>query len=158
LTFEDGSTAVSDILVGADGIKSSVRASLLREKAKHAVGSKEKDALLSSIDPYWTGQIAYRSVIPVERVKALAPNHRAITRQLQYLGKNGFILAYPISQGKLINFVAFHMRHDLENTPFQGNPVSIADPEEFASPFSHWEPEARILLTVRVPFQIRYRS
>jgi salicylate hydroxylase len=98
--------------------------------------------------------IAYRSVIPVKRVKALAPNHRAITRQLQYLGKNGFILAYSISQGKLINFVAFHTRHDLENTPLQGNPASIADLEEFISLFSHWEPEARILLTVRVPFLI----
>jgi len=60
-------------------------------------------------------------------------------------------MAYPIAQGKLINFAATYMRHDLENTPFPGNPVSTAEPEEFAAHFAHWEPEARALLNVRIP-------
>ncbi|KAL0565839.1 hypothetical protein V5O48_016176 [Marasmius crinis-equi] len=59
----------------------------------------------------------------------------------KYLGKQGYVLAYPISQGKLINFVAFTCRHDLENTKFNGPWVSVTDKSYFASHFSHWEPE-----------------
>jgi salicylate hydroxylase len=47
----------------------------------------------------------------------------------------------------LINFVAFHARHDLENTPFQGQ--YVANKEELLAPFTDWEPEARLLLNVR---------
>jgi salicylate hydroxylase len=56
-------------------------------------------------------------------------------------------MAYPIRHGTLINLVAFHTRHDLENTAFNGPWVSDCDKEEMVSRFSQWEPEVEVLLS-----------
>lgn len=58
------------------------------------------------------------------------------------------VIAYPISRGKLINFVAFISRHDKENTKFDGPWVAQADQGEFAGRFSRWEPEVQALVNV----------
>lgn len=60
-----------------------------------------------------------------------------------------YIIAYPISQGKMINFVAFSSQHHLENTTFGGPWVSPTSKSEFASIFTHWEPEVQALIDVR---------
>ncbi|KAF9044499.1 FAD/NAD(P)-binding domain-containing protein [Hymenopellis radicata] len=120
LMFEDGTTATCDILIGADGLKSSVRAAI--------------------------GTVAYRALIPSEKLRAQAPHHAALKTPTQYLGKNGFVIAYPISRGKMINFVAFTMRHDLENTSYDGPWMVPADVSSFAGAFQHWEPEVQMLI------------
>lgn len=58
-----------------------------------------------------------------------------------------YIIAYPISKGKLVNFVAFVTRHELENTKFQGPWVSTCDRSVFAGVFAHWEPEVQMLIS-----------
>ena len=78
LSFTDGSTATCDILIGADGVKSAVRRSLLTELAQQAANSGrlgESHNLLNSIDPKWTGIVAYRALIPTERLKAYQDAH-----------------------------------------------------------------------------------
>lgn len=72
LFFTDGSTAQCDILLAADGLKSACRATLLRELAQQAVSEgrlEDATSLLASIEPTWTGSIAYRSLVPVERLQ-----------------------------------------------------------------------------------------
>jgi salicylate hydroxylase len=59
-----------------------------------------------------------------------------------------YIIAYPISCGKMINFVAFKMQHDLEYTKFNDPWVGLADNAEFLAMFKHWEPEVQALLDV----------
>ena len=70
LTFQDGSSAVCDLLVGVDGINSVVRKCFL-----------EKRGLISSpsYNPVWTGTIAYRGLVSVDEIDKEFPGHRAVT-------------------------------------------------------------------------------
>lgn len=64
LHFADGTTTICDVLVGADGIKSSIRAQIFRE----AADSAQDPSLLRYISPIWTGTMAYRGLIPAEEI------------------------------------------------------------------------------------------
>ncbi|RXW17572.1 hypothetical protein EST38_g8284 [Candolleomyces aberdarensis] len=149
LYFEDGTTATCDILIGADGLKSAVRRSMYTEKARIAQSEqKMREAMEceASIEPVWSGTNAYRALIPAERLSARYPGHRVFTQPTQYLGKDGYVIAYPIAKGKFINFVAFKSRHDLEGTKFNGPWVSPSDSSEVTSMFRTWEPEVQALM------------
>jgi len=65
---------------------------------------------------------------------------------VQYLGKDAHILAYPVSRGTQINFVAFLSRHDQENTKFNAPWVMQAEKDEMSSLFRRWEPEVKALV------------
>lgn len=72
INFLDGSTATCDVLLGADGLKSATRASLfkdLAQKARESSRSDEADSLISCIEPTFSGLVAYRSLIPRERLQ-----------------------------------------------------------------------------------------
>lgn len=75
LHFQDGSQTTCDVLVGADGIKSAVRSLLLHEQAEVAVAGghqEEANVLLDSIAPTWTGTVAYRFLVPPEKLKEIS--------------------------------------------------------------------------------------
>lgn len=91
LAFSDGTQAVCDMLVGADGIKSAVRAGMMQEMAVNAEAkgkAAEAAALRDCIHPQFSGAVAYRVVLPAERLAAMAPRHRALSAPYQYLGKD----------------------------------------------------------------------
>ena len=78
LQFEDESVASCDILVGCDGIKSTIRRQLYRALAK-------KDTRFSSfIEPYFTGTIAYRGLISSGQMPTSAEGgqHDALQRPM----------------------------------------------------------------------------
>lgn len=71
LKFEDGSTPTCDILIGADGVKSTVRKEFLHEQALKATAEGRVDdarEIISSIDPVWTGYVVYRAMLSPEDV------------------------------------------------------------------------------------------
>ncbi|GLB41440.1 putative salicylate hydroxylase [Lyophyllum shimeji] len=149
ILFDDGSTTACDVLIGADGLKSAVRRSFLGEKVTWARSEgrhAEVADIDASVDPVWTGILAYRALIAAEKLKSRSPDHPIFSRPTQYLGKNGYIIAYPIAHGKIINFVAFIARHDLEGTTFRGPWVCHTDRSEFTALFSHWETEVQDLI------------
>lgn len=81
LLFEDGTTASCDLLIGADGVKSAVRAGVLGEKAQWVRSEgRQEEALeiLQHVEPVWSGTNAYRALIPVQKLKTIAPNHRVL--------------------------------------------------------------------------------
>jgi 2-polyprenyl-6-methoxyphenol hydroxylase-like FAD-dependent oxidoreductase len=85
--FQDGSEAEADVIVGADGIHSAVRASLFGPDA-----------------PRFTGKICYRSVVPVSAVPGdPPPNDNA-----QWLGPHGTIVVYPVRRDELVNVVCHY--------------------------------------------------
>ncbi|KAF9233819.1 FAD/NAD(P)-binding domain-containing protein [Melanogaster broomeanus] len=149
LTFADGTTSTCDVLVGADGVKSAVRGGMMREIAQSLSGRAAASAL-SCIDPIWSGAVAYRTLIDAERLRASQPNHRALRETTV------FMIAYPISQGKHINFAAFTLCPDLISTAyasdtskrrrFEGPWVGEITKEEFRKPFEGLEHDTKPLL------------
>lgn len=83
LVFEDDSVATCDILVGADGLKSSVRRSLLLAEGERLLSegkTHEYERCIAGVDPMWTGTISYRTLIPADKLAAHSPGHRVLTR------------------------------------------------------------------------------
>ncbi|MBV9449872.1 MAG: FAD-dependent monooxygenase [Streptosporangiaceae bacterium] len=85
--FADGGEIEADVIVGADGIHSSVRASLFGPDA-----------------PRFTGKICYRSVVPAEAVRGA----RLFANFAQWLGPHGTIVLYPMRGEDLINIVCHY--------------------------------------------------
>jgi salicylate hydroxylase len=87
--FANGARVTVDILVGADGIHSTVRAALLGEAA-----------------PRFAGCVAYRGLVPAERIADL---HLEVGAQ-SWLGPGGHFVHYFVSRGRLLNFVGWTER------------------------------------------------
>jgi len=86
LRFRDGSTATCDILLGADGVKSAVRKTMLHEAATWAESEHRNiDAtqLRSLSEPRFSGFFAYRALIPSARLSGISPQHKALSSAVQ---------------------------------------------------------------------------
>lgn len=81
LSFADGSTAEADVVLGADGIKSSVRNYVLDEDSE--TGKKEgfRNAIFSNT-------ICYRGLVPIERLKGLLQVEPTFKRPVCWVGLN----------------------------------------------------------------------
>src|ERR1700745_1934488 len=89
--FEDGSTVEAPYVLGADGIHSRVRT-----------------CLFGPSKPVFTGCIAWRGLIPMEK---LAP-HLARMLGMNWLGPHGNVLNYPVRRGEIMNYVSMSERDD----------------------------------------------
>ena len=71
LEFKDGSSAVCDVLVGADGVRSGVRAAMFGKlaDAAQAKGELEEEAQLRKcIPPLFSGEVVYRCLIKKDQL------------------------------------------------------------------------------------------
>jgi salicylate hydroxylase len=85
--FADGSSIEADVVVGADGIHSAVRASLF--------GPDE---------PRFTGKMCWRCLVPLEAVRGALPD----TFNTTWLGPHGAVVVYLVRRGELVNVVAHY--------------------------------------------------
>jgi salicylate hydroxylase len=123
LRFTNGGTARVDALVGADGIHSVVRAAL------HGAES-----------PRFTGVVAFRAVVPREKVAAV-PNLDSFTK---WWGPNpqSQIVTFPLNLGRDI-FIFATIGQDSWTHESWTQPGSV---EELRSLYADFHPEARALL------------
>jgi flavin-dependent dehydrogenase len=83
--------ASADVVLGADGVHSSVR--------KHVLGESHP-----ALRPQFTGAVAYRGIVPMIRVAARLGEEVAQNTYCHF-GPGILTLAYPIERGNLVNFV-----------------------------------------------------
>jgi salicylate hydroxylase len=84
ITLADGTTATGDILIGADGIHSTVRGQVFGTEL-----------------PRYTGNVAWRGLVPAERVAHLDVAKVAGV----WMGPNRSIVQYYIAAGKTFNWI-----------------------------------------------------
>jgi 2-polyprenyl-6-methoxyphenol hydroxylase-like FAD-dependent oxidoreductase len=126
--FADGERAHADLVVAADGIHSALQ--------RHVVEPS---------DPVFSGSIAYRGVIPADRV----PDYPATVSTMS-MGEGKHFLAFTLRGGQLINFVGFVPSDDemRESWSAPGDPATLA--REFAG----WDPMVQnIISEVDTPFR-----
>ncbi|MFY9656763.1 MAG: FAD-dependent monooxygenase [Methylocystis sp.] len=107
-------------LVGADGVRSSVRGFLFRD---------EKDA------PFYTGHTAWRALLPAE---AVAASLRAKEVNL-WLGRGAHVVHYPLRGGEIVNALVVIGDGDVEPPPSEpirdgGSLLESAGFEDCAGP------------------------
>ncbi|KAH8111745.1 FAD/NAD-binding domain-containing protein [Phellopilus nigrolimitatus] len=148
LHFKDGSTAQCNVLVGADGIHSAARHTML-ELAAYAAEAEAYD----TGDGEKAGEKAenlrakkYPDLVLGEKMKSLNPNHRALSAPHIFIGKSKYVVAYPISHGRFVNVAAFCTMPEKEGTNFEGKMVEDASQAVLLEQFDGWEEDVMQLL------------
>jgi len=119
--FDGGARMTADLVIGADGIHSTVRTALLGAEA-----------------PRFAGCVAYRGLVPVERVADLA-----LEVGLQsWLGPGAHFVHYFVSGGSLLNFVGW-TEHDEWNREDWTDRATIA---RALAAFEGWHPQVRRII------------
>lgn len=122
VTVDTGAGAFSGrCLVGADGVRSAVRA-----------------ALYGDGEPHFTGYVAWRGVVPAESLK----NPDFTPDSAVFLGPQRTMLRYRVRGQSAVNVVAFAQ---VENWAEEGWSLP-ADPAELRAHFAGWHPEAEDMI------------
>jgi salicylate hydroxylase len=122
LKFADGDEVMGDVVVGADGVHSILR-----------------HALFGGSQPTFTGCVAWRGLIPVDRL----PEHLRRPVGTNWIGPGGHIVHYLLRRGELFNFVAVVERDDwtLESWTERGSA------EECARDFAEWNEDVQTIIS-----------
>jgi salicylate hydroxylase len=119
--FANGRRIAADVLVGADGIHSTVRAALLGVEA-----------------PRFAGCVAYRGLVRSERIADLGLE---IGSQ-SWLGQGAHLVHYFVSAGRLLNFVGW-TEHDTWNREDWTDRATVA---RALAAFEGWHPQVRRII------------
>jgi salicylate hydroxylase len=120
ISFANGASIESDIVIAADGIHSELR-----------------PYVFASSQPVFSGSVAYRGLVSHERVP-----HWPADRWQMWLGKGRHFLAFPVRAGALINYVGF-VPTDEEMKESWSAP---GDPDVLRQAFAGWDPRIHELL------------
>jgi salicylate hydroxylase len=121
LHLEGGEAVHGDALIGADGVHSRIR-----------------HCLFGGDTPRFFGMIAWRGVIPIERV----PKNISRDTATNWIGVGGHVVHYPLRAGALMNFVGIMERGDwqVESWTTEGTA------EECANDHKGWHPDVHALI------------
>jgi salicylate hydroxylase len=127
--FADGSGVAADIVIGADGIHSQVRADLF-----------------GADRPQFTGCVAWRGLVAMNRL----PPRLAQMVGTNWFGPRGHVLHYPVRRGELMNFVGFVERDDWQVESWS----AAGTAEELADDFGGWHADVHAMIrALDTPFR-----
>ena len=125
----ENAQARGDALIGADGVHSKIR-----------------QGLFGADRPEFTGLMAWRGVIPMERL----PERMRRMVGTNWVGPGGHIVHYPLRGGRLMNFVGVRERAD-----WQVESWSVAGSvDECAGDFAGWNDDIQLMIrAIDVPYK-----
>lgn len=115
VTLENGEEVSADLVVGADGIHSVIRTQMLGDE-----------------HPDFTGNVAWRAVVPMDRLGDLAPPPTACV----WVGPNRHAVTYRLRGGELANFVGIVEQNEWTSESW----TERGTKEEVLSIFEGWHP------------------
>ncbi|MFW3168853.1 FAD-dependent monooxygenase [Geodermatophilus sp. CPCC 206100] len=121
LTFTDGTAAEADVVIGADGVHSTVRG-----------------AVTEPAPATYSGMCAFRAIVPADR----APDFARRRAQTLWIGPDHHLVHYPISGGAAVNLVAFAPAGDVTVESWS----ATATVAEFLAEFAGWDPRLQDLI------------
>jgi salicylate hydroxylase len=129
LSFENGEVVKAALAIGADGVHSKVR-----------------EILFGAGAPHFTGCIAWRGVVPIERL----PPQVSRTCGTNWVGAGGHVVHYPLRRGELMNFVGI-----LERSDWQVESWNVPGTrEELANDFRGWHADVHAIIeAIDVPYK-----
>jgi len=121
LSFADGGTATAEVVVGADGIHSAVRASIMDDR------------------PRFVGRTVYRGLVPVDRL----PYLRGDRRITMWMGPRLHCIYYTVCAGELVNFSASTPAGDWQTESW----LAEGKIEDLVEAYAGWHDEVLTVVT-----------
>ena len=119
--FENGASISADALIGADGIHSAVR---------HALLGPEK--------PRFTGCVAYRGLVPVDRLAHLGLERTTTI----WMGPARHFVHYFVSAGRMVNYVAVSEEDSWQRESW----VDRGEVADALAAFAGWHSQVRAII------------
>ena len=125
----DAGDVRGDALIGADGVHSKIR-----------------QALFGADRPEFTGIMAWRGVIPMERL----PERMRRLVGTNWVGPGGHIVHYPLRAGQLMNFVGVRERADWQVESWS----TAGSIDECRTDFTGWHEDIQLMIrAIDVPYK-----
>jgi salicylate hydroxylase len=129
LHLEGGATARGDVLVGADGVHSRIR-----------------QGLFGPDRPQFTGIIAWRGIVPMEKL----PRHMVRSVGTNWVGPGGHVVHYPLRAGAVMNFVGALERSDWQVESWSARGTNA----ELTADYAGWHEDVHALIrNIPVPYK-----
>ncbi|MBL8642521.1 MAG: FAD-dependent monooxygenase [Rhodospirillaceae bacterium] len=122
VVFKNGARVTGDVVIGCDGIKSEVRAQLW-----------------GRVPPRFTGNIAWRGLVPMYR---LPPGFKIEPASAAAVGHKHSMARYLIRNGTMLNYVAFAEKSGWETESWSVR----SEVSELLEEFDDWHPSFKTFL------------